>query len=71
MDPSEVEFLAEREMVKIVPNFTQDQIFLISVSKHLLVHIPLSKFLVWYGDRVRRAHFFAANFNFKSRQIPL
>ena len=32
MDPSEVEFLAEKEHVKIVPNFTQDTIYLISVS---------------------------------------
>jgi len=30
MDPAEVEFLAENETVKIVPNFTQDKIYLIS-----------------------------------------
>jgi len=46
MDPSEVEFLAEREMVKIVPNFTQDQIFLISgnigpFSAGMPVSVPL------------------------------
>lgn len=30
MDPSEVEFLAEKELVQIVPNFSQDRIYLIS-----------------------------------------
>ncbi|XP_048258508.1 DNA replication complex GINS protein PSF2-like [Haliotis rufescens] len=30
MDPSEVEFLAEKELVTIVPNFAQDKIYLIS-----------------------------------------
>ncbi|KAI8790869.1 DNA replication complex GINS protein PSF2 [Biomphalaria glabrata] len=30
MDPSEVEFLAERELVKVIPNFTHDKIYLIS-----------------------------------------
>ncbi|KAH9503545.1 DNA replication complex GINS protein PSF2 [Bulinus truncatus] len=30
MDTSEVEFLAEREHVKIIPNFTHDKIYLIS-----------------------------------------
>lgn len=29
MDPSEVEFLAEKETVKIIPKFTHDQVFLI------------------------------------------
>ena len=29
MDPSEVEFLAEKELVQIVPNFSQDRIYLI------------------------------------------
>lgn len=33
MDPSEVEFLAERETVKIIPNFSLDKIYLIGVSK--------------------------------------
>lgn len=32
MDPSEVEFLAEKEMVKIIPNFSLDKIYLIGVS---------------------------------------
>ena len=31
MDPSEVEFLAEKEEIAIVPNFSQDQIHLIGV----------------------------------------
>lgn len=31
MDPSEVEFLAEKEMVKIIPNFSLDKIYLIGV----------------------------------------
>ncbi|XP_054627704.1 DNA replication complex GINS protein PSF2 [Dunckerocampus dactyliophorus] len=29
MDPSEVEFLAEKEMVKIIPNFNLDKLYLI------------------------------------------
>lgn len=33
MDPLEVEFLAEKEMVKIIPNFSLDKIYLIGVSK--------------------------------------
>ena len=32
MDPSEVEFLAEKELVKIIPNFSLDKIYLIGVS---------------------------------------
>jgi hypothetical protein len=33
MDPAEVEFLAEKEEIGIVPNFSQDQIHLIGVSR--------------------------------------
>ena len=32
MDPAEVEFLAEKESIKIVPNFTLEQIYMIGVS---------------------------------------
>lgn len=32
MDPSEVEFLAEKEMVKIIPNFSLDKVYLIGVN---------------------------------------
>lgn len=35
MDPSEVEFLAEKEMVTIIPNFSLDKIYLIGVSELL------------------------------------
>lgn len=31
MDPSEAEFLAEKEMIKIIPNFSMDKVFLIGV----------------------------------------
>ncbi|GFO34772.1 DNA replication complex gins protein psf2 [Plakobranchus ocellatus] len=46
MDPSEVEFLAEKEHVNIIPNFSQDTIFLISgdigpFSAGLPVSVPL------------------------------
>ncbi|XP_059178053.1 DNA replication complex GINS protein PSF2-like [Physella acuta] len=46
MDPSEVEFLAEREHVKIIPNFSQEKIYLISgdigpFSAGLPVTVPL------------------------------
>ncbi len=32
MDPAEVEFLAEKEIITIVPNFSQNKIYLIGVS---------------------------------------
>ena len=35
MDPAEVEFLAEKESIKIVPNFTLEQIYMIGVSCEL------------------------------------
>ena len=35
MDPSEVEFLSEKQLVKILPNFKEGRIFLISVGIHL------------------------------------
>ncbi|KAI8480336.1 DNA replication complex GINS protein PSF2 [Branchiostoma belcheri] len=46
MDPSEVEFLAEKEMVHIVPNFSLDKIYLIGgdigpFNPGLPVQIPL------------------------------
>ena len=31
MDPSEIEFISEKENIDIVPNFTLDKIFLIGV----------------------------------------
>lgn len=37
MDPSEVEFLAEKEMVKIIPNFSLDKIYLIGVGTPLVL----------------------------------
>jgi len=33
MDPAEVEFLAEKESIKIVPNFTLEEIYMIGVSR--------------------------------------
>lgn len=36
MDPSEVEFLAEKEVVKIIPNFSLDKVYLIGVSNAAL-----------------------------------
>jgi len=33
MDPSEVEFLAEKELVTITPNFSENKICLISVCR--------------------------------------
>ena len=43
MDPSEVEFFAEKELLTIIPNFSLDKIYLISVSdnKELLVTFPI------------------------------
>ena len=31
IDPAEVEFLAEKEIITIIPNFSQDKIYLIGV----------------------------------------
>lgn len=52
MDPSEVEFLAEKEFVTVVPNFALDKIYLIGVSdrfcifnlkfkKNITIHIKI------------------------------
>lgn len=46
MDPSEVEFLAEKEMVTIIPNFSHDKFYLISgdigpFNPGLPVDVPL------------------------------
>ena len=35
MDPAEVEFLAEKETVTIIPNFSLDKVYLIGVSESL------------------------------------
>ena len=32
MDPSEVEFMAEKEKVAVLPNFSENKIYLIGVS---------------------------------------
>ena len=32
MDSSEVEFLAEKELITVLPNFKQDKLYLLSVS---------------------------------------
>lgn len=37
MDPSEVEFLAEKETVTIIPNFSLDKIYLIGVSESFVL----------------------------------
>ena len=39
MDPAEVEFLAEKEPITIIPNFSQDRIYLVGVC----LHFPLSR----------------------------
>uniref|UniRef100_H3CV62 DNA replication complex GINS protein PSF2 n=2 Tax=Tetraodon nigroviridis TaxID=99883 RepID=H3CV62_TETNG len=46
MDPSEAEFLAEKEMIKIIPNFSLDKVFLIGgdlgpFNPGLPVDVPL------------------------------
>lgn len=37
MDPSEVDFLGEKQLVTIMPNFKEGRVYLISVSKHKYV----------------------------------
>ena len=32
MEPNEVEFLSEKELISIVPNFSQDKVYLIGVG---------------------------------------
>ena len=49
MDTAEVEFFAEKELIAIVPNFSQDKIYLIGVSKKQ--EGRLNKFHV--GDNMR------------------
>ena len=46
MDPSEIEFIAEKESITVVPNFSQDKIYLIGgdigpFNPGLPVEIPL------------------------------
>ncbi|XP_018619069.1 DNA replication complex GINS protein PSF2 isoform X1 [Scleropages formosus] len=47
MDPSEVEFVAEKEMVTIIPNFSLDKIYLIGL---LLFHRCCIKWVHRMGD---------------------
>lgn len=44
MDPAEVEFLAEKETVKIIPNFSLDKVYLIGVRR---LSAPWSDQLQW------------------------
>lgn len=37
MEPAEVEFLAEKELVTVVPNISENKLYLISVWDLLLV----------------------------------
>lgn len=48
MDASEVEFLAEKEMVKIIPNFSLDKIYLIGVSVFVKALLCTVKHLASY-----------------------
>lgn len=51
MDAAEVEFLAEREMVTIIPNFSLDRIYLIGVRPSGL-QLPCSLPAGGYGTEV-------------------
>lgn len=46
MEPAEVEFLAERELVTIIPNFSENKICLISVATFTQPKLMLSLALV-------------------------
>lgn len=48
MDPAEVEFLAEKETVKIVPNFSLDKVYLIGVSKWSQLHLSGLLFIYFF-----------------------
>lgn len=43
MDPLEAEFLAEKETIKIIPNFSLDKVFLIGVNISGAVILPSSR----------------------------
>ena len=47
MEPSEIEFVAEKERVFIIPNFSADRIYLIEVHVRIYVlnHLSLSYFV--------------------------
>ena len=49
MDPAEVEFLAEKETITIIPNFSQDKIYLIGVSNWIWSFLLSDKRLVIVG----------------------
>lgn len=51
MDAAEVEFLAEREIVTIIPNFSLDRIYLIGVRPSGL-QLPCSLPAGGYGTEV-------------------
>ena len=39
MDPAQIEFLAEKESIAILPNFTEDKLYLISVSDNQCTYL--------------------------------
>ena len=40
MEPAEVEFLAEKELITVVPNFSENKLYLISVGGTLFTQLP-------------------------------
>lgn len=53
MDPSEVEFLAEKENITIVPNFSLEKIHLISVSCFKVLFTTFNRHL-YYSLNLRK-----------------
>lgn len=53
MDPAEVEFLAEKEPVTVIPNFSLDKVYLIGVSESLsfvkMLFFWLGLIVLWSG----------------------
>ena len=65
MEPNEVEFLAEKELISIVPNFSQDKIYLIGVCICRLKLVACHCYL--YCALVLYVFYFVANKHFSCR----
>lgn len=54
MDPSEVEFLAEKEKISIQTNFSEDKIYLIGVGVFLTKKERCKWILLFFNETKRR-----------------
>ena len=54
MDPSEVEFLAEKEKISIQTNFSEDKIYLIGVGVFIIKKERCKWILLFFNETKRR-----------------